>query len=193
MRRLPKIRLLLVIVLVSLISVPSLMASGEDGLDVNVHLGLLSGAGVSYDKGIWEFGIDLETTIPVWCIGSGIVAVKYDEPFWQAFRLGLTDFIGADAYTYVKLIDGTAGRIYAGVDVMFGTEPPIGSFEVVLRPTVKMVMDVGEKTSFFAAGGFSLLELLNVPGFEKPLVQIPKASWATILTGCRVGVAIDLN
>ena len=193
MRRLPGIRLLLVIVLISMISVPSLMASEGDGLDVNMHLGLLSGAGISYDQGIWEFGLDLESTIPVWCIGSGIVAVKNDEPFWQAFRLGLTDFIGADAYTYVRLIGRKAGRIYAGVDVMFGTEPPIGSFEVVLRPTVKLVLNVSEKTSLFATGGFSLLELLNVPGFEKPLVQIPKASWATILTGCRAGVAIDLN
>ena len=188
-----KTMILLLFLVLSMIIAPSAYASKENSLDININIGLLSGAGISYDQGIWEFGIDLETTIPVWCIGSGIVAVKYDEPFWQAFRLGLTDFIGADAYTYVKLIDGTAGRIYAGVDVMFGTEPPIGSFEVVLRPTVKMVMDVGEKTSFFAAGGFSLLELLNVPGFEKPLVQIPKASWATILTGCRAGVAIDLN
>ena len=160
---------------------------------MNMHLGILSGAGVSYDKGIWEFGIDLETTFPIWCIGSGIVAIKYEEPFWQAFRLGLTDFIGADAYTYVKLLGGKAGGIYAGLDVMFGTEPPIRSFEVVLRPTVKLVLDVGEKTSLFAAGGFSLLELIHAPGFDKLLFGIPRASWATILTGCRAGVSIELN
>ena len=160
---------------------------------MNMHLGLLSGAGVSYDKGIWEFGIDLETTFPIWCIGSGIVGVKYEEPFWQAFRLGLTDFIGADAYTYVKLFCGKAGGIYAGLDVMFGTEPPIRSFEVVLRPTVKLVLDVGEKTSLFAAGGFSLLELIHAPGFDKLLFGIPRTSWATILTGCRAGVSIELN
>lgn len=193
MKRLLKIRLLLVIILVSLLFIPSLLASAGDGLDVNMHLGILSGAGVSYDKGIWEFGIDLETTFPIWCIGSGIVAIKYEEPFWQAFRLGLTDFIGADAYTYVKLLGGKAGGIYAGLDVMFGTEPPIRSFEVVLRPTVKLVLDVGEKTSLFAAGGFSLLELIHAPGFDKLLFGIPRASWATILTGCRAGVSIELN
>ena len=193
MKRLLGIRTLLVIVLISMLSVPSLLASAGDGPNVNIHLGLLSGAGVSYDTGIWEFGIDLETTFPVWCIGSGIVAEKYDEPFWQAFRLGLADFIGADAYAYVKLVGGKAGRIYAGLDVMFGTEPPIKSFEVVLRPTVKLALNISEKTSLFAAGGFSLLEIIHAPGFGKPLFGIPRVTWATILTGCRLGVSVDLN
>lgn len=193
MKRLPRIRLLLVIILISLLFVPSLLASTGDGLDVNIHLGLLSGAGVSYDKGVWEFGLDLETTFPVWCIGSGMNALKYDEQFWQAFWWGLTDFIGADAYTYVRLLGGKAGSIYAGVDVMFGTEPPIRSFEVVLRPTVKLVLNLGEKTSLFAAGGFSLLEIIHAPGFGKPLFGIPRFTWATILTGCRAGVSIALN
>ena len=186
-------RLLLLFLILSLLLIPSIAASTGDGLDVNIHLGLLSGAGVSYDKGVWEFGLDLETTFPVWCIGSGIVAIKYEEPFWQAFRLGLTDFIGADAYSYVKLFGGKAGGIYAGLDVMFGTEPPIRSFEVVLRPTVKLVLNVGEKTSLFAAGGFSLLEIIQAPGFAKPLFGIPRFTWATILTGCRAGVSIVLN
>ena len=185
--------LFVLILILALFFMPSLGASEGDGLDVNIHLGLLSGAGISYDKGVWEFGLDLETTFPVWCIGSGMVAVKYEEPFWQAFRWSLTDFIGADAYTYVKLLGGKAGRVYAGLDVMFGTEPQIRSFEVVLRPTLKLVLDVSEKTSVFAAGGFSLLELMFAPGFAKPLFGIPKANWVTILTGCRLGVAIDLK
>ena len=193
MKRLSKIQVLLVFIFISLIIAPSLMASSGDGLDVDVHLGLLSGAGVSYNKGVWEFGLDLETTFPIWCIGSGMNALKYDEPFWQAFRWGLTDFIGADAYTYVKLLGGKAGRVYAGVDVVFGTEPPVRSFEAVLRPTVKMVLNVGEKTSFFAAGGFSLLEFIHVPGFAKPMFGIPRVSWATILTGCRIGVSINVR
>ena len=185
--------LLLLFLVFSLIVVPSASASKESKLDININFGLLSGAGVSYDKGVWEFGIDLETTFPVWCIGSGMVAVKYEEPFWQAFRWSLTDFIGADAYTYVKLLGGKAGRVYAGLDVMFGTEPQIKSFEVVLRPTLKLVLDVSEKTAVFAAGGFSLLELMYAPGFARPLFGIPKANWVTILTGCRLGVAIDLK
>ena len=176
-----------------MVFVPSLAASAGDGLDVNINLGLLSGAGVSYDNGVWELGLDLETTFPVWCIGSGMVAEKYDEPFWQAFRLGLSDFIGADVYTYVRLLGGKAGRIYAGLDVMFGTEPSIRSFETVLRPTVKLVLDISEKASLFAAGGFSLLEIIHAPGFGKPLFGIPRVSWATLLTGCRLGVSIDLN
>lgn len=186
-------RLLFLFLILSLFIIPSIAASIGDGLDLNIHLGLLSGAGVSYDKGVWEFGLDLETTFPVWCIGSGMVAVKYEEPFWQAFRWSLTDFIGTDAYTYVKLLGGKAGRVYAGLDVMFGTEPQIRSFEVVLRPTLKLVLDVSEKTSVFAAGGFSLLELMYAPGFARPLFGIPKANWVTILAGCRLGVAIDLK
>lgn len=186
-------RLLFLFLILSFFIIPPIAASIGDGLDVNIHLGLLSGAGVSYDMGVWEFGLDLETTFPVWCIGSGMVAVKYEEPFWQAFRWSLTDFIGADAYTYVKLLGGKAGRVYAGLDVMFGTEPQIRSFEVVLRPTLKLVLDVSEKTSVFAAGGFSLLELMYAPGFARPLFGIPKANWVTILTGCRLGVAIDLK
>ena len=189
----PKTILILLFLVFSLIIAPSASASNESRLDININLGLLSGAGVSYDKGVWEFGLDLETTFPVWCIGSGMVAVKYEEPFWQAFRWSLTDFIGADAYTYVKLLGGKAGRVYAGLDVMFGTEPQIRSFEVVLRPTLKLVLDVSEKTSVFAAGGFSLLELMYAPGFARPLFGIPKANWITILTGCRLGVAIDLK
>ena len=193
MKQLPRISLLIVFLALSLLILPSLLASPGDGLLVDIHLGLLSGAGVLYDTGIWQLGLDLETTFPVWCIGSGMVAEKYDEPFWQAFRLGLTDFIGADAYAYVKLLDGKAGRIYAGLDIMFGTEPPIKSFEMILRPTTKIVINLGERTSLFAAGGFSLLEFIIVPGFSKPLFGIPEVSWATILTGCRLGLDLDVS
>lgn len=171
-----------------------LAASGSDGLDVNVSIGLLSGPGVSYDTGRWQFGLDLTSTFPVYCVVQGISGEIYESfPFWEGFRLGILYFIGADIYSYYRIAGDEGIRLYAGLDLMMGTETPVKSFEAVLRPTVKISLPLGEKTGLFVAGGFSLLDFLYVPGFRKPLVRVPDANYASILTGCRVGVSLDIN
>lgn len=183
-------KLLIVPLMIILFAVPA--AYGRQ-FDLNMHLGLVSGAGVSMDAGRWQFGMDLETTFPVYCIVNGISGEVFNDlPFWEGFRMGLSAFFGADAYAYFRIAGQDAFRLYAGLDVMFGTEPPIRSFETVLRPTVKLSYVLNDKTCIFAAGGFSLLDIMYVPGFRKPLVRIPDAGYASVLTGCRLGVSVNI-
>ncbi len=173
---------------------PSSGASEGNRLDVDVHLGLLSGAGVICNTGNWQFGLDLETPFPIQCIVDGIAGQIFNDlTFWEGFKLGLTDFFGADIYTYLRLLGNRGCRLYAGFDIIFGTEPAIKSFEAVLRPTTKIVFDLGEKTSLFLAGGFSLLSMVYVPGFEKPMIRIPNVSYNSVLTGCRAGLSFRLR
>ena len=194
MKRLSVFPLLIIILALLFCTTPSLGASAGNGLDVNVHLGLLSGAGVSYDAGRWQVGLDAEFPFPIQCIVDGIAGTIFNDlTFWEGFRLGLTDFFGGDLYTYLRLLGNKGCRLYAGFDIMFGTEPAIRSFEAVLRPTTKIVFDLGEKTSLFLAGGFSLLSMLYVPGFEKPLIHIPDVSYNSVLTGWRAGLSFGLN
>ena len=190
------IRKVIIAIVVILFAVSaSLAASDCSGrMDVNVGIGLLSGAGVSYDAGRWQFGVDLTSTFPVYCVVQGIAGEIYESfSFWEGFRLGILYFIGADIYSYYRIAGDDGVRLYAGLDLMLGTETPVKSFEAVLRPTVKVSFPLGERTGLFLAGGFSLLDFLYVPGFEKPLVRIPDAKYASILTGCRVGMSIGLN
>ena len=190
--RLSDVKKLLIILAILFLSVMPAVCGSRLGL--NIHLGLLSGAGVSYDAGRWQFGMDLETTFPVYCIVSGISGEQFNDlPFMEGFRLGLPSFFGADVYGYFRVVGQGAFRLYAGLDVMFGTEPPISSFETVLRPTVKMSYAFNEGTGIFAAGGFSLLDMMYVPGFRKPLVRVPDVNYASVLTGCRVGLSVSLN
>ena len=171
-----------------------LAATGLDGMDVNVSFGLLSGVGVSYDAGKWQFGVALTSTFPVYCVVQGIAGEIFESfTFWEGFELGVLYFIGADIYSYYRIAGDDGVRLYAGLDLMLGTETPVKSFEAVLRPTVKVGFPLGEKTGLFIAGGFSLLDFLYVPGFKKPLVRIPDANYASILTGCRVGISFGLN
>ena len=194
MKRLPGYPLILIIISLSLIVMPSLGASSGNRLDVNAHLGLLSGAGVSYNAGAWQFGLDAEFPFPIQCIVDGIAGTIFNDlTFWEGFKLGLTDFFGGDFYTYLRLLGNNSCRLYAGFDIMFGTEPVIKSFEAVLRPTTKIVFDLGEKTSLFLAGGFSLLSMLYVPGFEKPMIRIPDVNYNSVLTGWRVGLSFAVN
>ncbi|MBR2281415.1 MAG: hypothetical protein IJ863_02195 [Spirochaetales bacterium] len=180
-----KVFLALVIAMVIAASVPA--------LDLNLNIGLLSGVGVSHDSGRWQFGLDAETTFPVYAVVEGIMESSYEDvPFRQGFRTGLTYFFGADLYTYFRLFQDDGYRMYAGLDLMFGTETAIRSFEAVLRPTVKFSYDIG-RCGLFLAAGFSLLDIMHVPGFRKPLVRVPNANYASILTGCRVGLSIALN
>ncbi len=173
---------------------PSLGASERNRLDVDVHLGLLSGAGVICNTRNWQFGLDLETPFPIHCIVDGIAGQIFNDlTFWEGFKLGLTDFFGANLYTYLRLFGNRGCRLYAGFDIIFGTEPAIKSFEAALRPTTEIVFDLGEKTSLFLAGGFSLLSLVYVPGFEKPLIRIPNVSYETVLTGCRAGLSFRIK
>jgi hypothetical protein len=58
---------------------------------------------------------------------------------------------------------------------------------------MKVSFPLGEKTGMFVAGGISLLDFLYVPGFEKPLVRVPDVNYASVLTGCRVGMSFALN
>lgn len=185
-----------IIAIVILFAVSASLAASDcsGGMDVNVGIGLLSGAGVSYDAGRWQFGVDLTSTFPVYCVVQGIAGEIYESfSFWEGFRLGILYFIGADIYSYYRIAGDDGVRLYAGLDLMLGTETPVKSFEAVLRPTVKVSFPLGERTGLFLAGGFSLLDFLYVPGFEKPLVRIPDANYASILTGCRVGMSIGLN
>ena len=99
-----------------------------------------------------------------------------------------------------KRIDGLsmAGEnddlaLLAGLNIMTGTETMIKSFETVLRPTVKFSGRIGERVSLFLAAGFSLLDIMYAPGFEKPLVRIPDQNYLSILTGCRAGAAVRLD
>ena len=163
-------------------------------LDVNINIGLLSGAGVSQDVGRWQFGADFEMPFPVLCITDGIAGIMFNDlTFWEGFKLGLTDFFGADLYTYFRLLGNSGCSLYAGLYFMLGSEPLVRSFEAGLRPTVKLSFRLNEKTSFFMAGGFTQLSMTYVPGFSKPLVKIPKVDWFTVLPGCRIGTAISIN
>ena len=180
---------ILLVLAISIVILFSLSA-----LDLNINMGLLSGAGVSHDVGRWQFGADLETTFPVYAGVEGIMENKYEDvPFSQGFMTGLTYFFGADLYTYFKLFEDEGYRMYAGLDLMMGTETMIKSFQAVLRPTVKFHYDIGQRCGLFLAAGFSLLDMMYVPGFEKPLVRVPEANVASILTGCRVGLSIALD
>ena len=186
--------LFVLFLILALFFMPSLGASEGERLDVDVHLGLLSGAGVICNTGNWQFGLDLETPFPIHCIVDGIAGQVFNDlTFWEGFKLGLTDFFGANLYTYLRLFGNRGCRLYAGFDIIFGTEPAIKSFEAALRPTTEIVFDLGEKTSLFLAGGFSLLSLVYVPGFEKPLIRIPNVSYETVLTGCRAGLSFRIK
>ena len=173
----------------------SLAASDCSGrMDVNVGIGLLSGAGISYDAGRWQFGVDLTSSFPVYCVVQGISGEIFESfTFWEGFRIGILYFIGADIYSYFRVAGDKGVRLYAGLDLMLGTETPVKSFEAVLRPTVKVGFPLGPRTGMFIAGGFSLLDFLYVPGFEKPLVRIPDVNYASVLTGCRVGMSFAIN
>ena len=184
---------IIAIVILLAVCIP-LAASGLEGLDVNVSIGLLSGPGVSYDTGRWQFGVDLASTFPVYCVVQGISGEIYESfTFWEGFRLGILYFIGADIYSYFRVAGDDGVRLYAGLDLMMGTETPVKSFEAVLRPTMKVSFPLGEKTGLFIAGGISLLDFLYVPGFGKPLVRVPDMNYASVLTGCRVGMSFALN
>ncbi len=179
---------LLFVIVIAIVLVASVSA-----LELNLNLGLVSGIGVSQDVGSWQFGADLETTFPVYCTINGIMAMKYEEcSFWEGFKLGLTYFFGLDLYSYFKLLEDDGYSVYAGLDIMMGTETEIKSFETVLRPTLKFNYDLGTRCGIFLAAGFSLLDIMYVPGFEKPLVRVPDVNYASILTGCRVGLKITL-
>ncbi len=181
-----KVIVVLVLVIVIISSVPALV--------LNINLGLLSGAGVSHNVDRWQFGADVETTFPIYAVVEGIMENKYEEaPFSEGFKTGLTYFFGADLYTYFRLFEDDGYRMYAGLDLMMGTETVIQSFQAVLRPTVKFHYDLGRRCGLFLAAGFSLLDMMYVPGFEKPLVRVPEANVASILTGCRVGLSIALD
>ncbi len=186
-------RVAIVILIISAVCLP-VAATGLEGIDLNVSIGMLSGPGVSVDCGRWQFGVDLASTFPVYCVGQGIVGEMYETfTFWEGFRLGILYFIGADVYSYFRIAGDEGVRLYAGVDLMMGSETPVRSFEAVLRPTVKVGFPLGPKTGMFIAGGFSLLDFLYVPGFEKPLVRIPDVNYASVLTGCRVGMSFAIN
>ena len=190
------IRKVIIAIVVILFAVSASLAASDcsGGMDVNVGIGLLSGAGISYDAGRWQFGVDLTSTFPVYCVVQGIAGEIYESfSFWEGFRLGILYFIGADIYSYYRIAGDDGVRLYAGLDLMLGTETPVKSFEAVLRPTVKVSFPLGERTGLFLAGGFSLLDFLIVPGFETPLVRNPEANYASILTGCRVGMSFGLN
>ncbi len=179
---------LLIVLAISFVLLFSLSA-----LDMNINLGLLSGAGVSHEVGRWQFGADIETTFPIYAVFEGVMENKYEDvPFSQGFMTGLTYFFGADLYTYFKLFEADGYRMYAGLDLMMGTETIIKSFQAVLRPTVKFHYDIGRRFGLFLAAGFSLLDIMYVPGFEKPLVRVPEANLTSVLTGCRVGLKINL-
>ena len=193
MERVPVSAIIVLSLVLLLVFVPSAAASVADGVDLNISFGLLSGPGISYDAGSWQFGVDLETTFPIYCIVSGISGEMFDDfPFWEGFLQGFSTFIGLDFYSYYTAVDSKGPRVYVGLAVMLGSELPIKSFEAVLRPSVKLSYPVSDRTALFAAGGFSLLQIMYVPGFRKPLVKVPDFNYASVLTGCRLGVAIGL-
>ena len=184
-------KLIIILVILFLSAMPAVCGPQ---LCLNTHLGLLSGAGVSLETGRWQFGMDIETTFPVYCIVSGISGEIFNDiSFREGFVMGITSFFGSDVYAYFSISGQGALRLYAGLDVMFGTEPPISSFEAVLRPTVKLSYAFDGRTGLFAAGGFSLIDMMYVPGFRKPLVRIPDVNYASVLTGCRVGMSVAIN
>ena len=171
-----------------------MLASLASAWDLNINLGVLSGAGVSHDAGPWQFGLDLETTFPVFSTFNAIMGQKYEDmEFWQGFRIGCTYFFGADIYAYYAVVRTQNFAFLAGLDIMTGTETMIRSFETVLRPTIKLSGKTGDRVSLFMAAGFSLLDIQYVPGFKKPLVRIPDQNYMSILTGCRLGVAVELD
>ncbi len=175
------------------IAIAIVLMVSVSALDLNFNIGLVSGVGVSQDVGRWQFGVDLESTFPVYCTVEGVFAREYEDiSFWEGFKLGLDYFFGLDLYSYFKLLHDDAYSLYLGLDVMMGTETEIRSFETVLRPTLKFNYDIGARCGVFVAAGFSLLDIMYVPGFEKPLVRVPDANYASILTGCRVGLKIAL-
>ena len=177
-----------------LLFLSSVLVAAIPALEMNINIGLLSGAGVSQKVKSWQFGLDLETTFPVQCTVDGIAGTIYNDlTFWEGFGLGLTDFFGADFYTYYRLLGNGSCSLYAGLDIIFGTEPSIRSFEAVLRPTFKLAFSISEKASLFIAGGFSLLGMTYVPGFSKPMMRIPQVSYQTILTGCRAGLTLAIR
>ena len=187
-------KVIIAIVILFAVCAPLAASVSSDGMAVNVSIGLLSGPGVSYDTGRWQFGVDLTSTFPVYCVVQGITGEIYENfSFWEGFRLGILYFIGADVYSYYRIAGDDGVRLYAGLDLMMGTETPVKSFESVLRPTMKVSFPLGEKTGMFVAGGISLLDFLYVPGFEKPLVRVPDVNYASVLTGCRVGMSFALN
>ena len=79
MKRLSIFPILIIFLALLFCIVPSLGASEGNRLDVDVHLGLLSGAGVSYDAGSWQFGLDLETPFPIQCIVDGIAGQIFND------------------------------------------------------------------------------------------------------------------
>ncbi len=178
----------------SVLLVSIVLAFCASALDLNINLGVVSGVGISHDAGSWQFGLDLESTFPVFSTFNAIMAHKYeDAEFGEGFRIGSTYFFGADIYAYYRIAGNDDLALQAGLDLMTGTETMIKSFETVLRPTVKFSGRIGEKVSLFLAAGFSLLDIQYVPGFEKPLIRIPDQNYLSILTGCRVGAAVTLD
>lgn len=178
----------------SVLLISTVLAFSASALDLNINLGVVSGVGVSHDAGPWQFGLDLESTFPVFSTFNAIMAQKYeDAEFGEGFLIGSTYFFGADLYAYYRIAGNDDLALLAGLDIMTGTETMIKSFETVLRPTVKFSARAGEKVSLFLVAGFSLLDIQYVPGFEKPLVRIPDQNYLSILTGCRAGAAVRLH
>ena len=81
----------------SVLLVSIVLAFCASALDLNINLGVVSGVGVSHDAGQWQFGLDLESTFPVFSTFNAIMAQKYeDAEFGEGFRIGSTYFFGAD-------------------------------------------------------------------------------------------------
>ncbi|MBR6348838.1 MAG: hypothetical protein IKR80_07815 [Spirochaetales bacterium] len=178
----------------SVLLISIVLAFCASALDLNINLGVVSGVGVSHDAGSWQFGLDLESSFPVFSTFNAIMAQKYeDAPFGEGFRIGSLYFFGTDIYAYYRIAGNGNLAFLAGLDIMTGTETMIKSFETVLRPTVKFSGRIGERVSLFLAAGFSLLDIMYAPGFEKPLVRIPDQNYMSILTGCRLGAAVRLD
>ena len=63
----------------SVLLISTVLAFCASAMELNINLGVVSGAGVSHDAGPWQFGLDLESTFPVFSTFNAIMAQKYED------------------------------------------------------------------------------------------------------------------
>ena len=169
------------------------LALSTFSLGLDAHLGMVSGFGIQQKCGKATFGLDIESTFPVYSIVDGISGMMFNDiPFWDGFLLGSGHFIGLDLYAYMDIIQNGAFTLSGGFDLLMGTETPIHNFEAVLKPSVRASFKLSPSLSLFGSEGVSLVDFLMVKGFAKPLIRIPEVNYASILTGSKLGIAINI-
>lgn len=158
-------------------------------LSANVHMGIISGAGVSHSFGDYECGIDFETTFPFYAIGCGIYAEKNEDmTFKEGFRLYANYFAGGDLYLYRNILKGKNTDLKLGLDFFAGTETPLKNFSAVLKAGMMFDRRFSKTGVFYIVAGVPVLSLQYMKGFEKPLIRFPMYNWASVLTGIKAGL-----